>query len=156
MSPEQSLEPIVGWRIWRIAADGVLCAVVWGARWEPQARFGARCEETPSPFWEHGATAAPHPAPSRDCECGIYAFKTRADALQLAREKVAQGPLVLGRASLWGRVFETERGYRAEYAYPYDLELLGGSVALAAELRNRYAIDVTPAPPVAPLHGGAG
>ena len=156
MTRDQSLEPVVGWRIWRVGEDGLLRAVAWGVQWQPQARFDAVCEDTPSPFWHHGVAHAPHPAPERGCECGVYAFKERADAELLAREKVDREPLVLGRASLWGRVIETERGYRAQYAYPYDLELLGGSAALAHELRARYAVDVSLAPAVVALHTGGG
>jgi hypothetical protein len=52
-------------------------------------------------------------------------------------------PLALGRVSLWGRVIENIDGFRAQYAYPYDLELVGGDEQLAGALRARYAVDVT-------------
>jgi len=57
--------------------------------------------------------------PKEPCECGIYAgwlsilgpyLRDRPTSPAVAR--------VLGRVSLWGRVIECERGYRASHAYP--------------------------------------
>jgi hypothetical protein len=44
--------------------------------------------------------------------------------------------------SLWGRVLARENGFRAQYAYPYELFLIGGQDELARELRRLYAVDV--------------
>jgi hypothetical protein len=49
---------------------------------------------------------------------------------------------VLGRVSLWGRVFENTHGWRAQYAYPYELFVLGGDAATVRGLRDTYAVDV--------------
>ena len=148
-------EPVIGWRIWRVRDDR-LCAVVWGTPWEPRTRFAAVCEDTPSPFWTEELLPAPHDTPGRVCECGVYAFQKRADADLLAREKVDHDVIALGRVSLWGRVLVAERGYRGQYAYPYDLVLLGGTEDLARRLRSLYAVDVECGPAVVPLHTGAG
>ena len=51
-------------------------------------------------------------------------------------------PLALGRVSLWGRVLEREKGFRAKYAYPYELFLVGGDARIAGALRATYAVDV--------------
>jgi hypothetical protein len=120
-------------------------------------RLDARCEHAPAAFWQSQRPSEPkHRAPARSCECGIYAFKSREDAETLAREKADTAVLAVGRVSLWGHVVETERGYRSQHAYPYDVALLGGSEQLARELRDRYAIDVTCAPAIAALHTGSG
>lgn len=148
-------EPVLGWRIWRVRDDR-LCAVVWGTEWAPRERFEAACEDAPSPFWANERRPAPHRAPGRACECGVYAFRDRADAELLAREKVDHDVIALGRVSLWGRVLVAERGYRGRYAYPYDLVLLGGQEDLARRLRSLYAVDVECAPAAVPLHSGAG
>jgi hypothetical protein len=148
---ERRREPVLGWRVWRVD-DGLLRAVVWGTIWVPRARLDACCEDRP--FLPPGG--GDHRAPAQACECGIYAFKHRCDAELLAREKVDRDVLALGRVSLWGRVLETVRGYRAERAYPYDVELLGGTGSLAREIRERYAIDVSLGPAVVPLHTGGG
>jgi len=53
-------------------------------------------------------------------------------------------PIAIGRVSLWGRVLARQNGFRAQYAYPYDLFLIGGEDGLARELRRLYAVDVSP------------
>jgi hypothetical protein len=52
-------------------------------------------------------------------------------------------PIALGSVSLWGRILARERGYRAQYAYPYELFVIGGDEQIARELRDRYAVDVS-------------
>jgi hypothetical protein len=155
MIPEHRSEPLMGWRVWRVVGD-TLRAAVWATEWPPLTRFEAQCHDRPSPFTEPDAVASPHQSPDRGCECGVYAFKRREDAELLAREKVDGDVLALGRVSLWGRVIETERGFRAERAYPYDLVLLGGTDRLAHALRNRYAVDVSLGDAPEPLHSGSG
>lgn len=51
-------------------------------------------------------------------------------------------PLALGRVSLWGRVFENTDGWRAQFAYPYELFVLGGGGGTVRALRDAYAVDV--------------
>ena len=143
------LEPVRGWRVWRIA-DGRLYSTVFGTLWPDRARLEARCGlgGRSSP----GGLRGVHDAPLRGCDCGIYALKSRADALFLARQ-ITNDPVAIGRVSLWGRVVETERGYRAQYAYIYDLTVFGATSAEALELRNRYAIDVVVEPSIDDLQG---
>ena len=87
-------------------------------------------------------------APQRGHRCGIYALRDRREAEELLKEieglasPVRRLPAVIGRVSLWGRVFENTGGWRGQFAYPYDLVLVGGDEQLAAELRDRYAVDV--------------
>ncbi len=115
--------------------------------WPARSRFEASC-----PVHRGGAPVDGH-------ECGIYAFRTRALAEELLRRytgvrhcygreykelpPVRQGrPIALGSVSLWGRILVRERGFRAQYAYPYELFLIGGDDQIARELRGRYAVDV--------------
>jgi hypothetical protein len=56
-------------------------------------------------------------APGLDCECGFYAFKDRAEAVELLRATVACNGLrdkALLTVDLEGSVLEYERGYRGE------------------------------------------
>jgi hypothetical protein len=39
-------------------------------------------------------------------------------------------------------VFENTHGWRAQYAYPYELFVLGGDTATLRGLRDAYAVDV--------------
>ena len=154
MSAGDPQEPVVGWRIWRVTGDG-LRATVWDTPWPARERFDATCRRGSAAYWGDEPPAG-HRAPDPGCDCGVYAFKRREDAEQLAREKVDGDVIAVGRVSLWGRVIETELGFRAERAYPYDLVLLGGSDELARRIRQEYAVDVSTAPPAVPLHSGGG
>lgn len=150
---EISIEPVLGWRLWHVRLHGadyrLESFTMHHVNWPARTRFEASC-----PVHRDGA-------PSDDHECGIYAFKTRELAEELLRRytgvrqrygreyqelpPVRQGrPIALGSVSLWGRILVRERGYRAQYAYPYELFLIGGDEQIARELRDRYAVDVWP------------
>jgi hypothetical protein len=77
--------------------------------------------------------------------CGIYAVRERAllDRLLAFLPGPGRLSLAIGRVSLWGRVVENVDGWRAEFAYPYDLVLVGGDEETARALRRRYQVDVT-------------
>jgi hypothetical protein len=149
---ERTTEPVLGWRLWHVRLHGDehrLESFTWHhVSWPPKGRLEASC--------------ALHrdAAPVGDHECGIYAFRTRALAEDLLRRytgirqhygrehrelpPVRQGrPIALGSVSLWGRILVREQGFRAQYAYPYELFLIGGDDDIARELRDRYAVDVS-------------
>lgn len=71
---------------------------------------------------------------------GIYAFK------DLEQVGVMQAPIV-GQVALWGDVVEHERGYRARYAYPVKLWVLGGEKAIAEALEKAYGVEVVAGEP---------
>lgn len=145
-------EPILGWRLWHVRLhEGHyrLESFTWHhVSWPAGRRFEASCAL-------HG-----HEAPVSGHECGIYAFRTRELVEELLRRYTGVRqrygplpaepppprlgrPLALGRVSLWGRILVRERGFKAQYAYPYDLCLIDGDDAIASGLRQRYAVDVT-------------
>jgi hypothetical protein len=146
-------EPILAWRLWRVRRLETL-------RDEQPLRLAAAGRLGIPKFWEprianRAVCSNPrtaHEAPWPECRCGIYGLRERADA-ERALARYSRGRLegwVLGRASLWGRIVEGTRGWRAQLAYPYDLVVFGGD-ELAAELRDVYAVDVTATErPVAP------
>jgi hypothetical protein len=120
---EQLSEPIAGWRTWNLSEDpptGPLLHPVGPGvdAWWPGQALHARCGANPilSLFRPQ------HPAPDPSCTCGIYA----ASSLQaLERPRPAWlPPPVVGTVSLWGKVIEHERGWRAEFAYPARLRLV--------------------------------
>jgi hypothetical protein len=147
-------EPLVGWRLWHVRAHDEtyrLESFTWHhIAWPARERLAAQCAI-------HGDDA-----PVAAHECGIYAFTTRQLAEDLLRRYTGvphrygpqaseapprrRGrPIALGRVSLWGRVLARERGFRAQFAYPYDLVLIGGDAALARALRSQYAVDISAA-----------
>lgn len=144
------LEPLVGWRCWRVLpmqtlSNGKryrLCASgIYGIPkvWEPREAVVALCSDFSS---RH---EAPHPSH----ECGLYAYAERELAerkfVALVRANGAPGVTwAFGRVSLWGRVIECELGWRAQFAYPYDVTVYtDGNVSEA--VADQYAIDVSPA-----------
>lgn len=137
-------EAMLGWRGWHVVADGEGHRLVswWlNTEWLPRERIESVCDE-------HG------PLPDRDHDCGIHAFMHKDEALAYIGQKVpfvgypfvrqVEGRVcvAIGRVSLWGRVVEHERGYRGQYAYPYDIFLIDGTHEIARSLAARYAVDV--------------
>ena len=138
-------EPILAWRLWHVVSrrgEPHLASWTRSAVWQPAERMEARCRLS------LGGLLGCSEAPRRGHSCGIYGLRTRELAERLLSEigRIGAGsgrrPVALGRVSLWGRVVENVSGFRAQFAYPYDLVLLGGDERLAAELRDRYAVDV--------------
>ena len=137
-------EPILAWRSWRLGAgsgpqgtEPVLESCVYGDPWLPCAAFAAECTE--------------HARPEPDCSCGIYAVACRPAALEWAEWAQSALPhaIVLGRVQLWGRILPYSAGYRAELAYPYELEVLPGNGLdevearrVERELRDLYLVDI--------------
>jgi hypothetical protein len=143
-------EARVAWRIWRLGAvalpDGAsevfLRSCVRSGYWEARARFEASCSR--------------HKLPDLRCECGIYAVRERAQAEEWATwaRSVLPNPIVMGRVSLWGKVLQFSKGFRAQYAYPYELEVARDgdwdgldAEEVARQLRDAYLVDMVMRPP---------
>lgn len=107
---------IVGWRAWTLR-NGLLGALGVDVSWSPKEAIRAECKGG-SQF---------HVAPHWGCQCGIWAFKDIDRLLAVMGQKYA-GVCVVGSVDLWGKVIETENGYRAQYAYPKELWLLDNSL----------------------------
>jgi hypothetical protein len=106
-----SLEEVEGWRAWSVVeSDGAyeLSSLTRAEAWEPGRPFAATC------------TRKRHDAPAARCSCGVYAA---ADPNELARLGRIAGAAI-GQVSLWGRLVEHSRGYRAEAAYPTRIRLV--------------------------------
>jgi hypothetical protein len=113
-----------------------------GQLWPARRQLEARCSV-------HGSRPAVHHV------CGIHAFGAREDALAYVSRR-CHGPalfartparaldVAIGRVSGWGRAVRHTAGWRSQYAYPYDLYLVGGDRALARTLADRYAVDTAP------------
>jgi hypothetical protein len=135
-------EPVLGWRLWHVDRKHRLRSWSQGGRWPERERFEALCRRPLLPCAE---------APGRGHGCGIYALRTREQAETLLRELPLPvcGAIAVGRVSLWGRVVENTGGWRAQFAYPYEVFLLGDDRAAAQALRARYAVDVSLTSPIA-------
>jgi hypothetical protein len=124
--------PLVGWRGWfvlLVEEELRLCSPVYPTVWLPRRATSAVCRAREGP----AGLPAPgeHPAPEESCRCGIYASDSPVTAASFisgpslsgrgpgrsGSEPRVQGP-VFGRVSLWGRIVECDRGWRAARAYP--------------------------------------
>lgn len=134
-------EALTGYRAFGVFRNGLLVGQAHTEPWPPYQPFVARCGDAGYGFSHHildGAFIAP---PVQQCTCGIYALKNRAEAklrmlssdLSLQRFGPHGSPnpefSCWGSVSLWGRVIEHERGYRAEYAYPSELWMTDATTA---------------------------
>ena len=141
METPDHIAPIVAHRTWRYDA--------WGLQslgdlkiWTPGTAIQARCK------------LFDHEAPSENCTCGIYAAKTYRQLVAMGC--AGGGPLdfgVHGEVYLWGRVWEHELGYRAQFAYPKNflISLSGAAYAIenlkfCVNALSKFRVDVFFAP----------
>lgn len=141
-------EPLRGWRLWHVIGgdDGPLLTSWWThTAWPARRAVESRCAV-------HGPRPALHHA------CGIHAFAGYDQALAYAEHGPREGLLfsrrvdrvlavAIGRVSGWGRSVRHAAGWRAQYAYPFDLYLLSGDRGVARRVADRYAVETLPFPP---------
>ncbi len=115
--------PVVGWRAWVVteSAGGLrLGSVLYDELWTPGTTALATCRRREDFFAE---PLPPHPTPSSGCGCGFHAARDPVDALSYLRGRDEPTTVcrILGEVGLWGRLVETEAGWRAAAAYPVRL-----------------------------------
>lgn len=158
------MDPIIGWRKWHVYPDeGVLRSIYKSLNWPMREKLCAACLKHVG-VTVSGRTPACASAPNAECHCGIYAVKTN-EQLPLAGGNVStlmglgvmgrQRVDVVGRVSLWGRILDCPLGWRAEFAYPYELvvippetssseregEALEVAKKAARKLQSNYLVD---------------
>ncbi len=137
--------PIRGWRVWTVvetAAGLRLGSVIHDEVWEPGTTALAACRRHEDLF---APAVPPHPTPSGICGCGFHAVRDPADAWSYLRGRDEPNVVrrILGEVALWGRVVETEKGWRAAAAYPVRVYVDDEAVARAL---TEYEVDVVSAP----------
>lgn len=114
------------------------------ARWEA-GDYTATCQKhhlaTMQLWYQSGPVAPRHPAPRQDCSCGVWAVKDENTIHTLLASYSGQ-TLAYGRVQMWGRIYEHEKGYRAEHARPVDINVIGGDAATVDELAGFYGCPV--------------
>ena len=148
MSRDIVTEPLRGWRAWQVVETRhgpALASWCSSALWPARRALEARCGL-------HGSRPVTHHL------CGIHAFEVREEALAYLEATRDAAPLLFvrrparalgiafGRVPGWGRAIAHTRGWRSEFAYPFDLELLKGDRPLALALAGRYGVEVSPDP----------
>jgi hypothetical protein len=160
------VQPITSFRVWQVEILGSegpqLKAVGANCNWPIRAALHAKCDKVISnsasagffpqfahqffrglwPQWKPGNEEEyrffNHSSPHWDCSCGIWSFKRPMDLYQAA---MSYYPMVWGTVHTWGRIIETENGYRSEYAYPARLFTLNGET-VARALEKAYHVPV--------------
>jgi len=128
-----AVEPIVAWRAWKLLGMRLAALGSTGV-WEPKKMMEAICNSSSS---YHDLSYFQHPAPQSSCNCGMWGFKSLDNLLAAIQGKYTTS--VIGQVSMWGRVIETENGWRAQFAYPRELWLLDSSLE---ELGMIYGVPV--------------
>jgi hypothetical protein len=136
--------PVTGWRAWVVtetAAGLRLGSVLYDEVWTPGTTALAVCRRRDDLFAE---PIAPHATPTAACGCGFHAARDPADALSYLRGRDEPTTVcrILGEVALWGRLVETEAGWRAAAAYPVRLYVPDASIADALAV---YAVPVVSA-----------
>lgn len=133
----KSTEPIVAYRGWHDPGGlGLLASVGIGDYfWPARIAEPAQCKMNST----HRQTQTPR----ADCSCGYYA-RTKKEMLRIALDGIENGSqmhMIVGQASLWGRVIECETGYRAQYCYPRLLFGLERDKKRIRDLAQRYGVE---------------
>jgi len=140
--------PVIGWRVWiaTATADGLrLGSVLHHEVWTPETTALASCQRHDDFFAE---PMPPHWAPSSECGCGFHAARDPVDALRYlqGRDEPETVCRLLGEVALWGRLVETEAGWRAAAAYPVRLYVADETIAEALDVYGVPVISASPEP----------
>lgn len=140
-------EPILAYRCWDVCENGLLCGQAIPEPWPPYHAVEAACRVMANTY-APAYSREPHltvegvwlPAPVRLCNCGFHAYKTLEQAE--ARVRTDHMPSswgsrparrAWGAVALWGTLIEHTEGYRAQFAYPWEVhctdEKLAGRIA---------------------------
>ena len=110
---------LLGWKVWEVAitTEGAALGTVTADRLWASGTLTAEC----LPSAERGSSAkwilGPHASPDPLCQCGINAMRSAHD---VPLRKFID---VVGKVALFGRVVDTDHGYRAERATILELAL---------------------------------
>jgi len=132
-------EPLVGWRCWHVLPHEGLLRPIFkrGLVWKPRQTLEALCPEKA------------HEVPAEGCKCGVWTVChpmlldevgwTAAPPTGISK---LPGVMVVGEVSLWGKIIQHERGWRASCAYPRHLYAFTDDPMIAETLRERYGVPV--------------
>lgn len=152
------VEPTVGYRMWNVSQlDGLwyLSSIAnVGVLWPTNGPLHA-VHHGDEAKWlalnifhmsEAGSELNPPTVPVKGCSCGIYAYASPERMFTSAEGVLFRR--VIGEVKMWGKVWEHEDGYRAEYARPSALWAVRRGMGLPAvhALAARYDVPVVTFP----------
>jgi hypothetical protein len=112
------ISPIVAYRTWGWDSLGLIS--LNGCRWIPGEAMKAICSK-----FDSARLAFNHDAPTDGCSCGVYAAKNLKHLHDIG---YCQHGDVNGEIYLWGKVWDHQLGYRAEFAYPKNMVICARSL----------------------------
>jgi hypothetical protein len=155
------IEPLVGYRTWRMSEDLEIKAVAHDIVWPVVEDAAAICLKQHPRRADGSALHRPNDVPVKTCMCGFYGYWTIDDlrTRSLWTDKVIA---VRGAVVGWGKAWTAEYGWRAKYARPvalldwperrrlvqnpFDPERDGATAdkwnAIAAQIAERYNIPL--------------
>lgn len=135
------IEPVVGWRGWVIARSGILRSAFNHERhYYTEVKFddprAATCLNHRSIKSE--VEELPHHAPQFKCNCGYHMghYEYQAYTPFTRGNDGGKWPAAVGQAKVWGRVIEHKGGWRGEYVYPVELNVIPNPHGKADWLHN--------------------
>jgi hypothetical protein len=140
------IEPIIGWRFWRVDKLGRLMSMNGGKnasiapRWAGREPLVAECNVGADKHPQHGIS------PSENCTCGIYSSNTLETLFDYI-EDLESAATLFGRTRNWGKVIRHQTGIRSQYSYPESIYAVGVPDTDRADqlsiVEQRYGIPVT-------------
>lgn len=135
-----SIEPLIGWRAWRVDRFGSLLSRTCEVAWPGGSKLVASCN-----------ASGGHDTPQVNCSCGIYSVKTLEGAIRYVSDgNWGSSDVAIGKIKVWGRVVQATKGYRSEFAYPIEVYLLRptgkdndlapGDARIAERIQRRYDV----------------
>lgn len=107
-----TVEPVRGWRAWRMYKAGLLGSLTRSCVWPPHQAMEALCIPN-SLSQEIGHI------PEEKCTCGLYSLKRADQQLHVYTLDDRWYRLYsFGVSAFWGKVIEHKGGYRAQFGYP--------------------------------------
>ena len=123
------IEPVVGFRAWRIA-NGKLLSPYVPCRWEGRLMHASCFDANRALLHHEGWLTEPHRSPDPECQCGIYAYHRPGLRTYFGEHYWCEGVI-----SAWGRLVVHADGWRAEHARVEALSLVDpGDLRLAQAL----------------------
>ncbi len=123
MSAEPVAQPLAGFRRWGSRRGGLYSGIFVAGRFVPNPALSLVAPRIPPSPWPRDRAGPArclairgHEAPYRDCLCGFYAYYTLPEEPDLPAPEAVWGAVVA-----WGRIVESEHGFRAQYARPVAL-----------------------------------
>lgn len=116
------MEPLVGWRVWKIAHGRLTSMYQHVEPWPPDEPYRAKC-------FERRCVESP----TRNHTCGLYAKNDFRQVREFLHDGEACG-VVLG----WGRYVRGVDGWRSEFAYPARILIARDSLRDLEKLKDYH------------------